>query len=114
MASSPTIGLGGAFLGAGLLLSSLETGTWGFLQVLIGPGRGDGAWEQWEVTLFYEQSCVSATISRDLLMKIHTQVLINSGLLPGPLRGEALHREGGWPMSSTYLKRLANNFNSPS
>lgn len=32
----------------------LGTGTWGFLQVLIGPGRGDGAWEQWEVTLFYD------------------------------------------------------------
>lgn len=29
----------------------LGIGTWGFLQVLIGPGRGDGARDQWEVTL---------------------------------------------------------------
>lgn len=37
----------GAFLGVVLL----GIGTWGYFQVLIGPGRGDGAWDQWEVTL---------------------------------------------------------------
>lgn len=70
--------------------------------MLIGPGSGEGAWEQWEVTLFYRQSCVPATISRDLLMKIHTQVLINSGLLPGPSE-ERPSAGRGLAMSSTYL-----------
>lgn len=31
---------GGAFLGTGLLMSSLGTGTWGFLHVPVGPGSG--------------------------------------------------------------------------
>lgn len=82
--------------------------------MLIGPGRGEGAWDQWEVTLFYRQSRVPATISRDLLMKIHTQVLINSGLLPGPLEERPSAGKGAGNELHLSVKRLANIFNSPS
>jgi hypothetical protein len=70
-----------------------------------------GTWEQWEETSSYLQSSVSAAISRDVLMKIHTQALINSGLLPAPSRRRGPRREGGGNEPHLAVKRLANNRN---
>lgn len=55
---------------------------------------------------------VLASISRDLLMKIHTQVLINSGLLPGPLEERPSAGKGAGNELHLSVKRLANIFNS--
>lgn len=67
--------------------------------------------EGWEAPL----PISSPLISGDVLMEIHTQVLINSGPLLGwRERGGAPQGRGLADEPYLSMKRLANNFNSPS